>query len=91
MLRIDIPSTSEATLNQGIFDEYSLPKPENGTDTEINGDLILQFEDEEDAVTYLDTLEDFASELDNDSAARQISNALITAINNDEFVQAYLA
>ncbi|MBD1392284.1 hypothetical protein [Mucilaginibacter glaciei] len=90
MLRIDIPSTADAKINNSIFDDYGLPTSENGTDTEVNGDLIMLFEDEEEAVAYLDELEDYAGDLDNNSPAAPIVNALITAINNDEFVQAYL-
>jgi hypothetical protein len=90
MLRIDIPSTADVTIANRTFDEYGLPKPYNGTDTEVNGDLILLFEDEEEAVAYLDDLEEYTADLDNKSPAKPVINALITAINNDEFVQAYL-
>jgi hypothetical protein len=48
------------------------------------------FEDEEEAVAYLDDLEEYTADLDNKSPAKPVINALITAINNDEFVQAYL-
>ncbi|WP_374949110.1 hypothetical protein [Mucilaginibacter sp.] len=91
MLRINVPSTAENTITANIFDDYGLPTTPNGTDTEINGDLILLFEDEEEAVAYLDELEDYADDLDNESPAKPVINGLITAINNDEFVQAYLA
>jgi hypothetical protein len=90
MLRIDIPSTADITITTRTFNEYGLPKPHNGTANEVNGDLILLFEDEEEAVAYLDELEDFATELDNKSPAKPVINTLITAINNDGFVQAYL-
>ena len=87
MLRIDIPS---AEVSARVFDEYSLPTPPNGTETEVNGDLIFLFEDEEEAVAYLDELEDFASDLDDDAPGKPAINALALAINNDEFVQTYL-
>ena len=89
MLRIDIPAT-ETSISRNVFETYALPAPPNGTDTEINGDLILLFDDEEQAVAYLDELEEYASSLDNDSDAKEPLNVLIGAINNDEFVQAYL-
>jgi hypothetical protein len=87
MLRIDV---SSASINGTTLSEYNLPAPPNGTETEINGDLILLFEDEQEAVAYLDVLEDYTSQLDNHSPQKLAVNNLVTAINNDEFVQAYL-
>ncbi|MFA6085204.1 hypothetical protein [Mucilaginibacter sp.] len=90
MLRIDIPSTADVIISNRTFKEYNLPTPDNGIDTEVNGDPVLLFEDEKEAVAYLDELEDYATELDNNSPAKPVINVLVTAINNDEFVQAYL-
>lgn len=87
MLKIDIPSQ---TLTPNAFEQTDLPTPPNGTETEINGDLILLFEDEEEAVAYLDELEDYSADLNDDAPEKTVINALIGAINNDEFVQAYL-
>jgi hypothetical protein len=72
MLRIDIPSTEDITITTWTFNEYSLPKPHNGTANEVNGDLILLFEDEEEAVAYMDELEDFATKLDSKSPAKNL-------------------
>ena len=87
MLKITVPSPS---ITANVFEQASLPKPPNGTETEINGELILLFEDEEEAVAYLDKLEDYATELDANAPQKPAINALVSAINNDEFVQAYL-
>jgi phage gp29-like protein len=87
MLRIAIPSP---TISAKVFERGTLPTPPNGTETEVNGELILLFEDEEEAVAYLDELEDYSTELDSKSPEKPIINALVSAINNDEFVQAYL-
>ncbi|AMR33288.1 hypothetical protein A0256_18610 [Mucilaginibacter sp. PAMC 26640] len=73
-----------------MFDEYSIPKPPNGTDTEVNEDVILLFDDEQQAVTYLDELEDYADDVDDESPEKDILNALITAISDDSFVQTYI-
>ena len=89
MLKIDIPKGS-ALITRDMFDEYSIPLPPNGMDTEINEDLILLFDDEQQAVTYLDELEDYAGELDEESPEKDILNALITAIGNDDFVTTFL-
>jgi hypothetical protein len=87
MLRITIPSSA---VSAKVFEQDTLPTPPNGTETEVNGELILLFEDEEEAVAYLDELEDYSTDLDDASADRPVVNELISAINNDEFVQAYL-
>jgi hypothetical protein len=86
MLRIDL---AQAGLASNVFEQYNLPSPINGTDTEVNGAPILLFDDEEEAVEYLDTLEDYSGGIDNDAPEKPVLNALIGAINNDEFVQAY--
>ncbi|QHS57308.1 hypothetical protein GWR56_17830 [Mucilaginibacter sp. 14171R-50] len=62
----------------------------NGTDTEVSGKLVLLFEDEQEAVAYLDELEDHATKLDSGSPQKPVINALVSAIYNDQFVQAYL-
>jgi hypothetical protein len=87
MLRIAILSTA---ISAKVFEQDTLPNPPNGTETEVNGELILLFEDEEEAVAYLDELEDYSTGLDNKSPEKPVINALVSAINNDEFVQAYL-
>ncbi|MFD0765101.1 hypothetical protein ACFQZI_09550 [Mucilaginibacter lutimaris] len=87
MLKIDIPSQ---TLAYHTFEQTNLPSPPNGTETEVNGDLVLLFEDEEEAVAYLDELEDYAEDLDANAPEKAVINALIGAINNDGFVQSYL-
>lgn len=90
MLRIDIPQNSETAFTYAAFEQYNIPVPANGTDTEVNGDVILLFEDEQEAVDYLDTLEDYATGLDNTAVQKPLINALVSTISNDEFVQAYL-
>jgi phage gp29-like protein len=87
MLRIAIPAT---TISAKVFEQNILPTPPNGTETDVGGELVLLFEDEEEAVAYLDELEDYSTELDNKSPEKPVINALVSAINNDEFVQAYL-
>jgi hypothetical protein len=87
MLKID---TAQAGFVGNVLQNYNLPAPSGGFDTEVNGSLILLFEDEQEAVAYLDVLEDYATKLDNNSPEKTFLNTLIAAINNDEFVQAYL-
>ncbi|RYU92449.1 hypothetical protein EWM62_03165 [Mucilaginibacter terrigena] len=87
MLKINIPPIG---FEGSIFDKYNLPSPPNGTETEVNGEMILMFEDEEEAVAYLDELEDYSTRLDANAPEKPVINTLVSAINNDEFVQSYL-
>ena len=68
MLRINVPSTGSSQLTFQAFQAYELPAPPGGVDAEINNDLILKFEDENEAVTYADQLENLSNELDNKSS-----------------------
>jgi hypothetical protein len=90
MLKIDIPQDSSIAFTATTFDQYNIPAPLNGTETEVNGDVILLFEDEQEAVDYLDQLEDHSTELESNDPQKLYINTLVSAITNDEFVQAYL-
>jgi hypothetical protein len=91
MLLINVTSTKDIPLKFTDFKQYGLPEPSSGIDAEINGDLILKFEDEDEAVDYIGQLEDLSSELNNKSSVQNIAiNGIILAIRNDEFVQSYL-
>jgi hypothetical protein len=90
MLRINVPSDAASQLNFSTFEGFQLPKPPNGIDAEVNNDLILQFEDEDEAIAYVDELEDFSYQLSDKTGSRYLAvNTIITAIRNDEFVQSY--
>jgi hypothetical protein len=87
MLKID---TAQAGFVGNVLEKFNLPAPSGGFDTELNGSLLLLFEDEQEAAAYLDVLEDRIAKLDNTDPGRPFLNALVLAINNDEFVQVYL-
>ena len=62
----------------------------NGVDAEVNNDLILQFEDEAEAIAYADQLETLSDNLDDKTTMQYMAiNDIITAIRNDEFIQDY--
>ncbi len=91
MLLITIPSNSVSNLNFSTFEHYGLPAPINGVDAEINNDLILKFEDEEEAIVYAEQLENLSNRLDDKSSPQNIAiGELIMAIRNDEFIQSYI-
>ncbi|MFD0793958.1 hypothetical protein ACFQZX_10025 [Mucilaginibacter litoreus] len=87
MLIISVPSSTSLT---NAFDQFDLPRPLSGTDTEGTDTMVLLFEDEEEAIEYLDALEDYSTGLDDDAIQKPYINALVSAISNDDFVQGYL-
>lgn len=90
MLRITVPSGASSGLSFSTFERYGIPAPTSGVDGEINDDLVLKFEDEEEAIAYADQLENLSGEL-NDKTTPQYGaiNDVIMAIRNDEFIQSY--
>jgi hypothetical protein len=90
MLRITVIPTGTAGLTFSTFERYGIPAPPKGVDAEVNDDLILQFENEDEAVTYAGQLENLSNELNDKSSPQNLAiGDIIMAINNDEFVQNY--
>ena len=90
MLQIIVPSTGPSQLTFSKFERFDLPAPLNGADAEINDDLILKFEDEEEAISYADELEDMLNRIKDKDTPQYIAiGDIIMAIRNDEFVQSY--
>ena len=91
MLHIVVPSsTSSSQLTFSAFERYGLPAPPSGVDAEINDDVILKFEDEEEAIIYAGQLETLLNGLDDKDSPEYLAiSDLIMAIQNDEFVQSY--
>jgi hypothetical protein len=91
MLRITIPSNTDSNINFSTFEQYELPAPISGVDSEINNDVILKFEDEDEAITYAEELENLSNELNDKTTPQYLAiSDIIVAIRNDEFVQSYL-
>jgi hypothetical protein len=90
MLRITIDPNGPANLNFANFQRLELPGPIDGVDEEINGDLILKFEDEAEAVAYFELLENLSLDLKDKSSVENLAiGEIIIAIRNDEFVKSY--
>lgn len=90
MLHINISTQGNSNLNFSTFEEYGLPAPLNGVDAEVNNDVILKFEDEEEAIIYAEQLENLSNELNDKQSPQYIAiSDVIMAIRNDEFVQSY--
>ena len=90
MLFINVSSSGKSQLKFSNFEGYQLPGPPNGINAEINGDVVLQFEDEDEAVGYAGQLEDLANSLSDKSTPRYMAiNDIIMSVLNDEFVKSY--
>ncbi|MBC7400055.1 MAG: hypothetical protein H7289_08930 [Mucilaginibacter sp.] len=90
MLRIAIPSTGQSQLTFNSFEKYSVPPPPNGVDAEINNDVVLLFDDEQQAVEYADSLFEVGTDLDNDQTSKKlIVNDILGAIYNNDFIKSY--
>jgi len=90
MLNITVSQNDNTNLSFSAFEQYQLPAPPNGVDAEINDDLILKFEDEEEAIIYAAQLENLSNELNDKNTPQYVAiSNIIMAIQNDEFVQSY--
>jgi hypothetical protein len=91
MLNITVPSATDSRLKFSTFERYGLPAPRNGVQAEVNDDLILRFEDEEDAFIYAGQLENLSLGLDDKSSPQNLAiGDMIMAIRGDQFVQSYM-
>jgi hypothetical protein len=90
MLSIDIPSGGRSQLTFALLEEYNIPAPPNGFNSEINGDVIIQFDDEQQAIDYSHDLDIYADSIDSSTMEYLIIADIVKAISDDEFVQAYI-
>jgi hypothetical protein len=91
MLLINVPAATYGHINFALFMNFGLPEPVGGVDAEINNDLILKFEDEEEAVIYAAQLENLSIGLKDQNSPEDLAiGDIIMAIRNDDFVQSYL-
>ena len=90
MLFINVSSAANSRVKFSDFVRYGLPAPPDGADAEANDDLILRFDDEDEAIAFAEQLENMADGLnDKDTPQYAAINDMIMAINNDEFVKSY--
>jgi hypothetical protein len=91
MLRIEIPAKEYSGLTFSKLEQLELPSPTNGFNSEINDNVILSFDDEQEAIDYAHEIDKYAESLKDDSSPEYIAAAMIiTAIGKDEFVQTYI-
>jgi hypothetical protein len=90
MLIIEISSGGRFPITFAKLEKYNLPAPPNGFDSEINNNIIMRFDDEQQAIDYSYELDSYANSIDNKSDEYHIINSIIKAISEDEFVQTYI-
>lgn len=90
MLRIDVPSDGPSNLTFTLLQEFNIPAPELGYDAEVNNNVVMLFEDEQQAIDYAHDVDAYAASIDHDSHEYMVIGDMIKAISDDEFVQAYI-
>jgi hypothetical protein len=90
MLVIEIGSGGQSLLTLAELNKYNIPPPPNGFDSEENNDVIMKFEDEQEAIDYSYELDSYANSIDNKSEEYRIVTAIVKSISDDEFVQNYI-
>jgi hypothetical protein len=91
MLRIEIPAEEYSGLTFLKLEHLDLPRPVNGFDSELNGNIILSFDNEEEAINYSYEMDRYAENHGDQSSPEYLAAIeIIKAISNDEFVQSYI-
>jgi hypothetical protein len=90
MLRIEIPVDGNSKLTFNKIEEFEIPTPPNGFNPEINDTVIMQFDDEQQAIDYAHELDAYVDSINNASQEYLIITDIIKAISEDEFVQSYI-
>ena len=90
MLVIEISSGGKSPVTLTELNKYNIPAPPNGFDSEENNDVIMKFEDEQEAIDYSYELDSYANSIDNKSEEYHIVTEIVKSISEDEFVQSYI-
>ncbi|MDB5025064.1 MAG: hypothetical protein JWP78_2819 [Mucilaginibacter sp.] len=90
MLRIEIPSDGSSKLTFNELEKYTIPTPPNGFNSEVNNKVVINFDDEQQAIDYAHELDAYSNSVNSDWPEYRIAADIIKAIGDDEFVQAYI-
>ena len=90
MLIIEISSGGRFPITFAKLEKYNIPAPPNGFDSEINTNIIMRFDDEQQAIDYSYELDSYANSIDSKSNEYHIINSIIKAIGEDQFVKTYI-
>jgi hypothetical protein len=90
MLRIAIPATGRSQLNFNSFEKNNIPSPPNGVDAEINNDVLLLFDDEEQAINYAESLYAISDDIDDEDSPQKLAiNDIVNTIYTNDFIVSY--
>ena len=90
MLRIEIPPNGLSELTFNELEKYKIPAPPFGFNSEINNNVLMQFEDEQQAIDYAYALDVYADSINSSTKEYSVLTDIIKAISDDEFVQEYI-
>lgn len=90
MLPIHIPPISPVPFTYNDFENYRLPIPSKGVINEDDNETVLLFDNEQEAVTYADKLEEIDTNVSRRTPEKSLVREVVTAIRNDEMVRTYL-
>lgn len=90
MISIDIPSDGQSGLTFTLLKKYNIPAPSNGFSSEVNDNVLIKFNDEQQAIDYAHELDAYSNTIDADSIEYSIVNDIIKAIGDDGFIQEYI-
>ncbi len=90
MLTINIPSNGRSKLTFTQLEKYDIPAPPNGFTSEINNNVVIRFDDEQQAIDYARELDAYSNSIDHESQEYNIVADIIKAVGDDKFVQEYL-
>lgn len=90
MISIDIPSGGQSGLTFTMLGKYNIPAPPNGFSSEVNDNVLMKFDDEQQAIDYAHELDAYSNSIDAKSLVYLIITDIIKAVGDDAFIQAYI-
>ncbi len=90
MLSIDIPSDGLSELTFNKLEKYNIPAPPNGFSSEVNNNVVIHFDDEQQAIDYAHDLDEYSNSIEPESQESSVVADIIKAVGDDEFVQTYI-
>jgi hypothetical protein len=90
MISIDIPSDGQSGLTFTLLEKHDIPAPPNGFSSEINDNVLMKFDDEQQAIDYAHELDAYSNSIDANSVEYSIINDIIKAVGDDGFIQEYI-
>jgi len=91
MLKIEISRSGFSGLDYTELTQFNIPQPPNGFRPEVNNNVVMLFEDEQEAIDYAHLVDSYAESLNDQETPEYLATSdIIKAIGEDEFVQSYI-